>query len=233
MKVLGLIPARGGSKGIPRKNLREVAGKPLLAYAIEAAQASTVIDDVIVSTEDQEIADLARKMACRVMKRPRELAQDETPMNDVIAHVLRDFNSSHLPEFTVLLQPTAPLRTTQHIDDCVSLLREGHAQSVVSVAPVPSHHHPAWQYVLDESGELRRFDGKPLSEIVSRRQDLQQTYTRNGAIYAFASQGFLEAGTFYLPPCLAYVMPAEVSVNIDSERDLWFAERLIQGDSAL
>lgn len=228
MSVLGLIPARGGSKGVPRKNLRELAGKPLLAYAIEAGQASAEIEELVVSTDDGEIAALAREMACRVIERPPELARDDTAMKAVVEHALRTLASEDLPEFTILLQPTAPLRKAQHIDDCVGLLQGGHARSVVSVAPVPSHHHPDWQFNLGPAGQLERYDGEPLAELATRRQDLQRTYTRNGAIYAFSSRGFLEEGSFYLLPCLAYVMPAEVSINIDSERDFRAAARAIR-----
>lgn len=226
--VFGLIPARGGSKGIPRKNLREVAGKTLLAYAIEAAQGSSTLDDFAVSTEDPEIAAVTRKMGCKVLERPQELAADETPMKGVVSHVLAGFGEANLPEAIVLLQPTAPLRTAQHIDACVKLLRTSHARSVVSVAAVPGHFHPSWQLVLDEAGELSRYEGGSLSDLATRRQDLLQTYWRNGAIYAFLSEGFLGQGSFFPQPCLAYVMPAEVSINIDTERDLKRLEDALQ-----
>jgi N-acylneuraminate cytidylyltransferase/CMP-N,N'-diacetyllegionaminic acid synthase len=222
--VYGLIPARGGSKGIHRKNLREVAGKTLLAYAIEAAQGSSALDDFAVSTEDREIAAVTRRMGCTVLERPRELAGDETPMKEVVSHVLGGFGEANLPEVIVLLQPTAPLRTAQHIDDCVNLLRTSHARSVVSVAAVPGHYHPSWQFVLDEAGELSRYEGGSLSDLATRRQDLLQTYWRNGAIYAFQSEGFLQQGSFFLQPCQAYVMPVDVSINIDTERDLKLLE---------
>lgn len=230
-EVLGLIPARGGSKGIPRKNLREVAGKTLLAYTIEAGRESSTLSELVVSTEDADIAALARQMGCQVLARPEELAGDETPMKEVVAHALRELEAAGVPDVTVLLQPTAPLRTGQHIDDCVDLLSSSRAGSVVSIAAVPAHYHPSWQFVLNEAGELCRYEGGTLSDLATRRQDLPRTYTRNGAVYAFQTGAFLQQGTFYAPPCLAYVMPQEASINIDTERDLWLMEQTLGRES--
>ena len=227
-RVLGLIPARGGSRGVPRKNIRLVAGKPLIAYAIEAAKASQLLTRCVVSTEDPEIAQIARSFGCEVIKRPADLAQDTTPTLPVIQHVLEflDQHERYRPDITVLLQPTAPLRTDRHIDEAVALLKNADVDSVVSVSPVPGHYNPHWQFVIQDS-ELRLFTGQPLRRMITRRQGLPVTYTRNGAIYAFRTAIVFEQGNFYGDRCAAYVMHAEDSVNIDSEEDLCLAERLI------
>lgn len=227
--VLALIPARGGSKGVPRKNLRTLAGKSLLAYAIEAAQGSASITRTVVSTEDEEIAAAARDLGCEMIRRPDALARDETPMKAVVEHALGVLQQGgYKPDVTVLLQPTSPLRSAGHIEGALALLESRGAGSVVSVGPVPGHFHPAWQFALGEKGELRRYEGGELGALPARRQDLQPTFTRNGAIYAFRTAGFLSTGSFYVDPCLAYVMPAEVSVNIDQEQDLRWAEWVLR-----
>jgi CMP-N-acetylneuraminic acid synthetase len=135
MDVLGLIPARGGSKGIPRKNLAPVGGKPLLEWTVEAARAATELTRVVVSTEDDEIAAAA---GVDVLRRPDELAEDETPMLDVIRHAVAELS----PDVVVLLQPTSPLRRPEHIDAAVRLLLESDADAVVSVVAVPHRFRP-------------------------------------------------------------------------------------------
>jgi CMP-N,N'-diacetyllegionaminic acid synthase len=230
MDILGIIPARGGSKGVPRKNLRLLAGRPLIAYTIEAASSSNLLRDFLVSTDDGEIAEVAQTLGAKVLQRPPELAQDDTPMAPVLEHAVRWYaeQEGELPEVAVILQPTAPLRRSAHIDACLQLLLDCDAGSVVSVSPVPGHFHPAWQYTVTPEGELRMFTGEALAQIPTSRQDLSMTYSRNGAMYAFRTAGFLEGHTFYVPPCLAYRMKAEESVNIDSEDDFWLAEKYIQ-----
>jgi CMP-N,N'-diacetyllegionaminic acid synthase len=230
MDILGIIPARGGSKGVPRKNLRLLAGKPLIAYTIEAARRSNLLQDFLVSTDYGEIVDVAQALGAKVLQRPPELAQDDTPMAPVVEHVIRWHAEQEglLPEFAVILQPTAPLRRSAHIDACLQLLLDRDAGSVVSVSPVPGHFHPAWQFAVTQEGELRRFTGEALAQIPTSRQDLSTTYSRNGAMYAFRTVGFLEGRSFYVPPCLAYLMKAEESVNIDDEDDFWLAEKYIQ-----
>jgi len=227
-EILGIIPARGGSKGIPRKNVRLLAGKPLIAYTIEAAKGSQLLTRLVTSTDDPEIALMAQSLGSEVIKRPASLAQDTTPTLPVIQHVLQFLNQRehYHPDVTVLLQPTTPLRTSHHIDEALGLLENAHADSVVSVSLVPGHYNPYWQFIIQD-GELRLFTGQPLGQIITRRQDLPETYTRNGAIYAFKTILIFEQGNIYGDRCVAYVMHAEDSVNIDSEQDLWLAERLL------
>ena len=126
----------------------------------------------------------------------------------------------------MILQPTSPLRTSQHIDESINLLINSNCDSVVSVCLVPGHFNPYWQFIIEE-GRLRLFTGQTLSQIITRRQSLPKTYTRNGAIYAFKSPLVFEKGDIYGDSCVAYIMRTEESINIDSEEDLWLAEKFI------
>ncbi len=224
--ALALIPARAGSKGIPGKNVRPLAGRPLLAYAVEAALGAQTIQRVVLSTDSEEIAALGRELGAETpFLRPAELAGDETPTLPVVQHALEwlDSREAYRPEIVVLLQPTAPLRTARHIDEAVELLLESVADSVVSVAHVPGHLHPAWQLIIRD-GELRRHDGEPLAALATRRQALSATYYRNGAIYACRREALLSSGTLYGERCVPYLMPSEISINLDSEAEWRLAE---------
>jgi CMP-N-acetylneuraminic acid synthetase len=228
VEIIGVIPARGGSKGVKRKNLHLLAGKPLIQYTIEAARKCRSLSRVVVSTDDPEIAELAANMELEVIRRPEDLALDDTPMVPVICHVVDSLaEGGYQPEIIVVLQPTAPLRRNEHIDDCLDLISATDINSVVSVSPVPGHFHPDWQFIISEDSELRTFSGRELDELQTRRQELSMTYTRNGAIYAVRRVAFLKHESLLAPPCIAYTMAAEDSVNIDSEEDIWVAERFL------
>ena len=232
--ALGIIPARSGSKSIPGKNLYPVAGKPLLAYTIEAAQESRSLSRCILSTNDPEIAQFARSHGVEVpFLRPAALAEESTPTLPVITHAL-EWLASHEasePDIIVLLQPTSPLRKGWHIDEAVQRLIDSGADSVVSVSEVPGQYNPHWQFALE--GEwLRVFTGEPLPQLVPRRQDLPLTYTRNGALYVFWRRTLQKQGSIYGQCALAYVMPRGFSVNIDSMLDIALAEELL-GQSRL
>jgi len=232
-KILGLITARGGSKGIPGKNIKELAGKPLIAYTIEAAKESGIFDRLIISTDDEKIADVAKQYGCEVpFMRPAELATDTTPHNPVIQHALtwlRD-NEKYAPDSVMILQPTAPLRTATHIREAVALFETRGVDSVMSVAEIPSHYHPRWQFILDGESNLAIFTGEPFSQIVRRRQDLPKTYTRNGAIYLFKNELLSDSTelNFYGSHVVAYVMKSEESVNIDTMEDWKEVERILK-----
>jgi len=222
--IFGLIPARGGSKGIPGKNVRPLAGKPLVQYTCEAARGSRLLSRTIVSTDCAEIAGAASNSRIEVpFLRPAELATDTTPTVDVIHHAIEwmELNEGKGPDIVVLLQPTAPLRQSHHIDEALHLLANGDYDSVVSVAPIPQHYNPHWQFVV-EDGQLQVFTGEPLGGIVTRRQELGATYTRNGAIYGFHRKVLEETGSIYGNRCAAYLMPAELSINLDTMDD-WHA----------
>lgn len=229
LEVLGLIPARGGSKGIPRKNLHPLAGRPLLAYTIEAVQQSCCLNRCILSTDDLEIAEYGRNHGIEVpFLRPVALAQDTTPVLLVIFHVLEWLlaKEKYVPDIVALLQPTSPLRKACHIDQAVQRLIESKSDSVVSVSEVPGQYNPHWQFCL-EQGWLRVFTGEPFTLLVPRRQALPKTYTRNGAVYVFWHRTLRELGSIYGERVLGYIMEPEYSANIDSLRDIALAERLL------
>jgi CMP-N,N'-diacetyllegionaminic acid synthase len=226
VEVLGVVPARGGSKGISRKNLRLLAGHALIHHTFEAARSSELLTRVIVSTEDDEIAAVARSEGVEVLHRPEQLARDDTPMAPVLQHALRwlQDQEAYWPEIVALLQPTAPLRRGEHIDGALRLLLQRGANSVVSVCQVPGHYHPEWQFMCHDDGELVLWSGEPIEAIPSRRQSLPPTFTRNGAVYAMRTAVFLERETLYARPCVAFVMPPSASVNVDGLADFAMAE---------
>lgn len=221
MTTLGLIPARAGSKGIPGKNIKLIAGKPLIAWTITAALNSRELDVVVVSTEDDAIADIARRWGAQVpFMRPRELALDTTSGVDPVFHAL-----GHMPEVdaVVLLQPTSPLRTAQDIDQCISLARELQAESVIAV--VEAEQHPHWMYRVDLNHRMRPLiDAQP----AVTRQELPSVYAVNGAVYYAGVDSLKQHRTFVTPDSVAYVMPPERSVDIDTLLDWKLAELLLE-----
>lgn len=230
LQVLGIVPARGGSKGVPGKNSRLMAGLPLVSYTFAAAKSSRLLTRVLLSTDSREIAGIGAAEGVAVpFLRPADLAADASPMVGVIRHALDWLweNEGYRPDVVVLLQPTTPLRRPADIDGAVELLLRSGADACVSVCPVPGHFSPHWQFRI-EGDELQVFTGEPLAHLVPRRQELPVTYTRNGAVYAFRREAFEETGSIYGRRCVAYVMPEEVSVNIDSMDDWVLAEARIQ-----
>jgi CMP-N,N'-diacetyllegionaminic acid synthase len=222
---LGIIPARGGSKGVLRKNIRLVAGQPLIAYSIRAAQACQSLTHCVISTEDAEIAGVAQNLGAEILPRPAELAGDKTPMLPVVRNVFATLEArlGLRFEYGVLLQPTAPMRTATDIDAAVTLLRETGADSVVSVYRVYDHH-PARMYRL-ENERLVPLENEPDGSL---RQDLPSVYHRNGAIYAFRRNLIDEIESLIGPDTRPYIMPEERSINIDNETDLLLADLLLQ-----
>jgi N-acylneuraminate cytidylyltransferase/CMP-N,N'-diacetyllegionaminic acid synthase len=221
LKILALIPARGGSKGIPRKNIKPLAGKPLIGWTIEAALQSGSIASVVVSTEDEEIAEVARRHGAQVpFLRPAELAQDNTPSIDPVLHAIDQFKQH---DFLLLLQPTSPLRTVEDIDACIRLAADNGAQSVVSVSEPGTH--PYWMYRLGPDQRLT-----PLLEVepVSRRQDLPPVYAPNGAIYLVHIESLRRHRRFVTTESMAYIMPPERSVDLDNMLDWKLAELLFK-----
>src|SRR3989344_1610132 len=187
MKVLGVITARGGSKSIPRKNIKDLAGKPLIAYTIEAAHKSGVFDRVILSTDDQEIADVAKRFGCEVpFMRPAELAEDTTPHLPVMQHAVRWLkeNQGYESDYVAILQPTAPLRQSFHFKEALELLKRLEADSVVSVIEIPGHFHPLWAMKINKHslGTLYVSD-EPFRKRPKRRQDLAKAYAPSGSLY--------------------------------------------------
>jgi len=227
MQILGLIPARVGSKGIVGKNLIPLAGKPLLAYTCIAAKQSTRLTRIIVSTDDENIACVAVEAGIEVpFLRPSELAQDKTPMMEVIRHMLLqlDQQEGYKPDILVLLQPTSPLRKAEDIDGAVDLLVSSKADTVVSVIEVPHNVLPSSLMQL-EGDRLIPMD----SSAVLRRQEKRALFSRNGpAVLAVRVPFLLHSVSFYEGDTRAYSMPPERSVDIDTTFDVAFAEFLLQ-----
>jgi CMP-N,N'-diacetyllegionaminic acid synthase len=224
--VLGLVPARSGSKGVPGKNVRPLAGRTLLEYTARAARDSGVLDRVILSTDASEIAEAGRRAGIEVpFMRPAALAADDTPMVPVIEHALAEVSrQGWLPDLVVLLQPTSPLRRPDHIRAAVNLLRETGADSVVTVIEVPRHLSP--DYVMRiEDGHLKPF--LPDGARVTRRQDARPAYSRDGTVYAFRRSTIEKSGGIYGDDCRPLLIDACDSLSIDSPADWDEAERLL------
>ena len=221
MNVLGVIPARGGSKGLRGKNLLPLAGRPLLAYTADAARASRRLERVIVSTDDGAIAESARRLGLEVpFVRPADLAADHTPMLPVLQHAARAMREQGFDaDAVVLLQPTSPLRRSGHIDEAVDLLVSSGADSVVTVVEVPHQFNPVSVMRLD--GErLRPYADGPL---VTRRQEKPRVFARNGPAVLAVRTAVLDAGSLYGDDCRPLVMGAEESIDVDTAADLELA----------
>ncbi len=227
MRVLGLIPARGGSKGVPRKNIKQLAGKPLLAYTAEAALAAQQLDRVILSTDDSEIAEIGQKLGLEVpFLRPAELANDKSPTLPVVQHAL-SFVEDQGDRFDAvcLLQPTNPLRRAADIDDCIKLMKLSGADAVVSVLPVPAEHNPHWVYFRNADGSLRLSTGEAFP--IPRRQDLPPSFHREGSIYVSRRDVVMEENSLYGARVIGFEIDPARSVNIDTLEDWEYATELI------
>jgi CMP-N,N'-diacetyllegionaminic acid synthase len=214
---LGVIPARGGSKGIPRKNIVSIEGKPLIQYTIEAAKESKYLDRIIVSTEDTEVASIAIKCGAEVpFLRPKELAKDETKTIDVLLDVVAKL--AHLNykfDYIVLLQPTQPLREGFHIDEAIEKIMNLNAESLISVSEVSEH--PILMKTIDENNEVKSLLGYR-SDV--RRQDFQKVYKVNGAIYINKINENFNKETSLNDNKLAYIMDKKYDLDIDEPEDL-------------
>jgi len=226
--VLGLVPARGGSKGVPGKNVKLLAGRSLLEYTARAARESGVLDRIILSTDSADIAEAGRRVGLEVpFMRPPALAGDDTPMLPVIQHALAETaRGGWSPDLVVLLQPTSPLRRPDHIRDAVKLLRETSADSVVTVVELPRHLSP--DYVMRiEHGRLKPF--LPDGTRVTRRQDARPAYSRDGTVYAFRRATLEKFGGLYGEDCRPLLIDSKESLSIDSPTDWDEAERVLAG----
>jgi len=226
IKILGIIPARGGSKGIPGKNIRLLNGKPLIYYSIHAAQRSGVVNRLILTTDSIKIAEVGNQLGAEVpFIRPTELARDETPMFPVLEHAVNFVESEGWQaDIILLLQPTAPLRQPEHIQAAVKMLIETKCDSVVSVVQIPQHYSPDFAYKV-EDGLLKPFlDG---GGKVTRRQDTRPAYSRDGTIYAFLRNVFIKQRSIYGDDCRPLVIPHQLSCNLDTMDDWAAAEKMI------
>lgn len=224
-KILALIPARGGSKGLPGKNIKVLLNKPLIAWTIEEARKSRYVDKIVVSTDSQEIAEISKKYGADTpFLRPKELATDEAQGIDVVLHAINWFRNVGEPyDLLILLQSTSPLRTPEDIDKAIELLFLKNAQAVISVSKVV--HHPYWVNTLPDDGCMRDFIRQ--EAVNKNRQQVHDFYALNGAIYVAFCDYVLEKKGFHGDETFAYIMSKERSVDIDDEVDFFFAEFLM------
>jgi len=218
--ILAVIPARGGSKGLPRKNIRLLACKPLIAWTIEAAKKSKFIDRLILSSEDEEIISVAKAYGCEVpFIRPQELAEDDTPGISPLLHAIENLHESY--DYVILLQPTSPLRSAESIDRCVEFFVQRKARFCVSVTEADKT--PYWMYTINNN-LLKPFI---ISETYNRRQDIPKTYVLNGAIYIAETKSLIIEESFLNENTIGFLMVKSESVDIDTESDFLFAEFMI------
>lgn len=232
LRVVGLIPARGGSKGVARKNLRLLGGRPLLSWTADAALSAETLARVVLSTDDPEIAASGRALGLDVpFLRPAALAADDTPTLDVVLHALRwlERSGDHF-DAVVLLQPTSPFRAPGLIDQAVSILQERDATSVITVRPVPHRYNPHWVFQPDAEGVLRLATGE--RDPLPRRQLLPEAYVRDGRLYAVRTGVVLEQGSLYGDRCLPLYQCDVEDINLDTLEDFANAERLLARSNA-
>ncbi len=219
-RVLAVIPARANSKGLPGKNVMELAGKPLIAWSIDAAIQSDCVDKVVVSTDSQEIADIAEACGADVpFLRPAALAMDDTPGVAPLLHACQMVPGY---DYVVLLQPTSPLRNATDLDNALSLMVGQGADFCISVTR--AKQHPNWLFRLSERGYLQRYEE---AAMATDRQSLSPVYAPNGALYVARITALMEHGTLNGPDTIAYEMSAERSTDIDSALDLKICEMLM------
>lgn len=226
MRVLGIVTARGGSKGVPRKNIRVLAGKPLLQWTAEAALEAKRLARVVLTTDDAEIAAIGRDAGLDVpFMRPAELALDTTPSLPVIQHVVATLEAAgDRYDATCLLQPTSPLRAPDTIDRCIELLETTDADSVMTVLPVPDEHNPHWVFFQDATGALVPALADP---PITRRQDLPRAFHREGQVYATRRDVLMLGNSLYGARTVGYPIDPAESVNIDMPDDWRRAEALL------
>lgn len=231
MRILGIIPARGGSKGIPKKNIKMLCGKPLLQYTIDAANNATKLTKVILSSDDEAIMAIAKDFDIEVpFTRPHDLAQDDTPTLAVIQHALRFYMARGIHfDAVCLLQVTSPFKTGTFIDVAIQKFITSDCDALISVQEIPEEYNPHWAFKENETGNLELFTGA--SQIIARRQDLPKTYHRDGLIYITKTQVLLKKNSLYGSK-LAYIKsPGTYTINIDTMADWEQAEAFLNSNN--
>ncbi|MDP1604438.1 MAG: acylneuraminate cytidylyltransferase family protein [Legionella sp.] len=230
---LAIIPARGGSKRLPRKNVLDLGGKPLIAWTIEAALGCPFLDEVLVTTDDEEIAEVAKRYGANVpFLRPPELASDTAISFDVIKHAINFYKIERGKEFdfVMLLQPTSPFRSTQNISEAIELRVEKNADAIISVCEV--EHSPLWMNTLPADHSMAKFIREDVKN--KRSQELNTFYRLNGAIYLCNIKVLLEKKSFFTDYAIyAYLMSLECSVDIDTNMDLLLAISIVQNNTRI
>lgn len=221
MKILGLIPARGGSKGVPGKNIKLLAGKPLIAYTVEQAHSSALIDRLILSTDDEAIANVARNIGLEVpFMRPDELADDSASSLAVVQHALSFVESQgDFYDAVCLLQVTSPYRPDGAIDEAIELFEKYKPDTLVSVRKVPDEFNPHWTFKIGEKNRLNIATGD--AKIIPRRQELPPAYHRDGAIYIMSVDTIRNKGSLLGEDIVAFPIDSPLLINIDTMSD-WY-----------
>jgi len=220
---LAIIPARGGSKRLPKKNLLSLSGKPLISYTIDAAKKVNSIDKIIVTSDNIEILEISKKAKIEVIQRPVELANDSSTTFDVVRHTIENLKKTY--DYIILLQPTSPLRDETHINEAIKLLETKKADAIISVCKID--HSPLWSNTLDKNLSMNSFlkDG-----ILNKRsQELEEYYSLNGAIYICKTEKLLEKKSFFLEKKIfAYKMDKKSSIDIDTKLDFLIAQTILE-----
>ncbi|RDX35495.1 acylneuraminate cytidylyltransferase family protein [Arcobacter sp. HD9-500m-PIT-SAG03] len=220
-RILAIIPARGGSKRLPGKNILELAGKAMISWTIEAALNSKYIGTTIITSDNDKVLSIGKEYKTMTIRRPKELSGDDSSSIDAVIHALKQVSEKY--DYVVLLQPTSPLRTSRHIDEAIMLLNEKNADAIISVSEM--NHSPLWSNQLDDSLSMENFLDE---EILNKRsQELSTFYRLNGAIYICNIKKLLKEKTFFIQKNIyAYKMDKESSVDIDDDMDFKLAELL-------
>lgn len=230
MKILTLVPARGGSKGLPKKNITLLMGKPLIQYTIEAARGSEYSNDIVVSTESKEISEIAQQLGAWVpFLRPKRLSGDSVKTVEVAQHVINQLRTQYQKVYShiLLLQPTSPLRISDDISNAIELMKREKADNVVSLTGLVGPHPYKLKWIID--GKVRPF--LPGMDSGTPRQELPQVFFLNGAVYFSKMTQFLKTGSFFSGNTCAYIMPQERSINIDGPLDLLVAECILRSSN--
>lgn len=226
-RILAIIPARGGSKGLPGKNIKELCGKPLIAWSIEHAQKSKYVDDIFVSTDSREIADVAEKFGVKVPElRPAELAVDTAPSSAFIVYTLEKYRQDgNKFDYFILLEPTSPLRDVEDVDNSIAqLIDNPHFESMIGVCK-SEEGHPAYLEIINEQGMMEPYDKE---RRVMRRQDLPDVYFHEGSVYVSEVNAYLSRQKFYHEKTLPYVVPKWKSFEVDDIIDFTIIEAIMK-----
>lgn len=229
MKILGLIPARGGSKGVPNKNIKLLGGKPLICYTIEAALQAVEIDKLVVSTDSENIAKISAETGANIpFLRPAKLATDRSPSIDAVIHAVEFLaEKGEYFDAVCLLQPTCPFRTTEDISKAVKTFKNKDADSLISVREVPHQYNPHWTFEVDEKEQfLSIATGE--KEIISRRQELPKAYHRDGSIYIVKTEILLKNHSLYGQKIAFHLSQNPIDINIDTLEDWQKAEKSLR-----
>lgn len=232
LRILGIIPARGGSKGVPRKNIKLLGSKPLIAYSIQSSLESRELQEICVSTEDAEIAKISQQYGAKVpFIRPAYLATDSSPSIDTVIHAVQFYQKQgQIFDALCLLQATCPFRTAGDIQQSILTFKKSGADSLISVRKVPHEYNPHWTFKENKNGFLRIATGE--KSIIPRRQELPPAYHRDGSIYIVKTKILLEQKSLYGEKIAFHVSQNPIHINIDTMQDWEKAEKLLQDKQA-